>query len=507
MKMNNIFKSILAGAMAVGLLVSCDLNLTPTDAIVYEEGTPLFLNESDVLAFEVGVLANYRGLQYGSFTQSTEVMFDAFNATIGFGNNYGSVHRADNTFTPSDSYVESMWGSHYVAIKDYNIAIANCLLVDDEAAHKPAANYLEGLARFCRASSYLTLARHFGKDYDPATAATDLCVPLVLTYDQAEKPFRATVQEVYDQILEDLEIAESLLADVAPGAVRSMTPTIDAVYALMARYYLDVEDYESAADRAMEVIDSEAGYQLASTAAAMTQEYTNDAGTEPIVQCFATVAEGAKGNTLYAPVSTGNDVPKYFSSLFVPTKKLVNAYSAGDLRFTAWFTNTMYPIFSSGNYYQEPYVFIKYLDNPALHTGSVETGAHAAKPLMISEMYLIAAEAYAMSGAEDDAKLILNELRSARKAGAVTGDIMEEIKLEWFRETVGEGHRMTCLKRWGEGVDAREPQNSATDLVMTGVAYTERELEADSHIFVWPVPTYEIKINQNLEQNPGYSAE
>lgn len=506
MKMKNIIKNVLVGGMAAAMLVSCDLNLTPTDAIVYEEGTPLFLQESDVIAFQNGVLASYRGLQYGSYTQSTEVMCDAFNATIGFGNNYGSVHRADYTFTPADSYVETMWGNHYVAIKNYNIAIANCLLVDENADHKAAADCLEGIARFCRASSYLTLARHFGKDYNPATAATDLCVPLVLKYDQLAKPARATVQEVYDQILEDLTYAEEFLLEV-PGKVRSNVPTIDAVYALMARYYLDVEEYDLAADYALSVIDSEAGYELANTNNAMIAEYTNDAGTEPIIQLFASMGEGVVGNTLYTSVSTGNEVPKYFASLFVPTAKVVNAYSASDLRFQNWFTNTMYPIFSSGNYYTEPYVFIKYLDNPALHSGNVETGAHAAKPLMISEMYLIAAEACAMAGEDNLATEILNELRSARKAGSVVGDLWEEIKIEWFRETVGEGLRFTCLKRWGEGIGARTPQNNATDLVMTGEAYTERVIDADSHIFCWPVPTYELKINGNLVQNPGYAVE
>ncbi len=505
--MKNIFKNILVGGIAVSLLASCDLNLTPTNAIVYEEGTPLFLQESDVIAFQNGVLASYRGLQYGSFTQSSDVMCDAFNATIGFGNNYGSVHRADYTFTPADSYVESMWGNHYIAIKNYNIAIANCLLVDDEDELKPAADCLEGIAKFCRASSYLTLARHFGKDYDPATAATDLCVPLVLKYDQAEKPFRATVKEVYNQIIQDLSDAEALLSEVVPGEVRAQVPTVDAVYALMARYYLDIEDYASAADYALTVIDSEAGYALASSSDAMIAEYTNDAGTEPIVQLFASVGEGAVGNTLYTSVQTGNDVPKYFGSLFVPTAKLVNAYGSGDLRLQAWFTNSMYPIFSSGNYYTEPYVFIKYLDNPALHTGNVEEGTHAAKPLMISEMYLIAAEAYAMAGEEGDATAILNELRSARKAGAVVGDIMDEVKTEWFRETVGEGLRFSCLKRWGDGIAARAPQATATGLVMTGAAYTDRVIAADSPIFCWPVPTYEIKINGNLVQNPGYAVE
>lgn len=521
MKMNNIFRNILVGGMAATMLLSCDLDLVPTTSIVYEEGKPLFLQESDVEAFQNGVLASYRAVQYGSYTQSTEVMCDGFNATIGFGNNYGSVHRVDYTFTPSDTYVESMWGNHYTVIKNYNIAIANAALVEEDASFKPQADILKGIALFCRASSYLTLARHFGNAYDPATASTDLCVPLVLVYDQLEKPERATVQEVYDQILVDLEDAETLLSAAAEaglsvtidgvtqsfaGSVRSMVPTVDAVRALKARYYLDVQEYDLAAEAALSVIESEAGYALANSAEAMVTEYTNDAGTEPIVQLFASTAEGAVGNTLYTLVNTGDEVAKYFSSYYVPTAKLVNAYGSGDLRFLTWFANDLYPVFASGNYYEDAYVFIKYLDNPALHAGNTETGAHAAKPLMISEMYLIAAEAYAMNGEENVAKSILNELQSARKAAFSDGS-MDSVKDEWFKETVGEGLRLTCIKRWGEGIAARTPQAAAAAFVQTGPAYTERVLEAGSHVFNWPIPTYEIKINNNLEQNPGYSAE
>ncbi len=501
------------------MLAACDLNLTPTTSIVYEEGKPLFLQKTDVAAFQNGVLSSYRSVQYGSFTQSTEVMCDAFNATIGFGNNYGSVHRADYAFTPADQYVESMWGSHYTAIKNYNIAIDNADLVADDASFKADANILKGIALFARASSYITLARHFGPVYNPATAATDLCVPLVLHYDQLAKPVRATMEEVYNQIIDDLDVAEELLQEAADagvaivienrkidltGTVRSPLPTVDAVKALKARAYLDIQDYDQAVSYAEEVLSSQAGYLLATTNDEMTAEYINDQGTEPIVQLYASQTEGAKSNTLYTSVTNTEDAGKVFGSLYVPTKKLVNAYSKSDLRFTNWFTNSLYPVRQAGSLYEGAYVFIKYLDNPALRTGEVETGAHRAKPLLISEMYLIAAEAYAMLGQDGDATLLLNELKTARKAGAVTGDIMDEIKQEWFKETVGEGLRLTCIKRWGEGLEERVPQAEAAAFVQTGPAFTERVLEAGSHVFVWPVPSYELKINENLVQNPGY---
>ncbi len=503
MKMKNILKYFIVGGAAVTMLSSCDLNLLPTTSIPYEEGSQLFLNENDVTAFQNGVMASYRALQYGVFTQTTEVMCDGFNATVDYGNNYGAIHRCDDTLTPGDSDTEDMWENHYYAIKNYNIAIANADNVADNL--KASASVLKGIALFCRASSYLTLTRHFADAYDPATAATAPSVPLVLKYDQLEKPARATVKDVYAQIIADLEEAETLLAGV-PGAVRSQLPTVDAVRALKARYYLDVKDYENAADAAMSVIGSDAGYKLASTPEEMVAEFTNDAGTEPIVQLYASIAEGAKGNTIFTQVSNDDTVGKFFAPYFIPSSLLLNSYDASDLRLANWFTNSLYPIKMSGAYYEGVYVFTKYLDNPALHSGSIETGAHAAKPLLISEMYLIAAEAYAQSGNAAAAQTVLNELQAARKAVNTTGTL-ENVKKEWFRETVGEGLRLASIKRWGDGLAVRTAQSGVDNIIMTGPYYNERSLAADSHYLNWPVPSYELKLNANLVQNPGYSAE
>ena len=501
--MKNILKYFIVGGAAVTMLSSCDLNLLPTTSIAYEEGSELFLTENDVTAFQNGVMASYRALQYGVYTQTTEVQCDGFNATIDYGNNYGAVHRCDNSFTPGEYDTEDMWRDNYTAIKNYNIAIANADNVKDEL--KASASVLKGIALFCRASSYLTLTRHFGNAYNPSSAATDLSVPLVLKYDQLEKPARATVKAVYDQIIADLEEAETLLANV-PGQVRSQLPTVDAVRALKARYYLDTQDYTNAAEAAESVISSAAGYKLASTPEEMVAEYTNDAGTEPIVQLYASIAEGARGNTIFTQVGNDDKDGKYFSPYFIPSSLLVNAYDASDLRFTNWFTNSLYPVRMSGSYYEGVYVFTKYLDNPALHSGTMETGAHAAKPLLIGEMYLIAAEAYAKAGNAYAAQNVLNQLQAARKAVNTTGT-MENIKKEWFRETVGEGLRLASIKRWGDGLAVRTEQSGVENLIMTGEYYNQRSLSADSHFLNWPVPSYEIKLNVNLVQNPGYTAE
>ena len=502
MKMKNIFKYMMAGVAAVTML-SCEMDLLPTTSIAYDESKPLFLTANDVQAFQNGVMISYRSLQYGVYTQTSEVTTSCFNATLDYGNNYGSNHRADNTLTAGDYNTADMWNNHYVAIKNYNIAIANCDNVDESL--KNAAQTLKGIALFCRASSYITLARHFGFVYNASTAATDPCVPLVTVYDQLKKAERATVKQVYDQIIADLNAAEELLAN-NPGAVRSQLPTADAVKALKARYYLDVKDYAKAAEYAEAVIAT-GKYTLASSAAEMAAEYTNDEGTEPIIQLYASQSEGAVGNTIFTGVGN-EEAGKYFAPYYLPSDYLVSAYEANDARFNAWFTNSKYPVKMSGVRHAGVTVFVKYLDNPALHTGTIETGAHACKPLLISEMYLIAAEANLLNNNAEAAKTALNALQTARTANN-TEATLENIKKEWMKETVGEGLYFTCVKRWGDGFPARPGHPVAVEkgILMTGVGYQDRTIEANNRVFNYPIPTYEMQLNKDLQQNPGYAAE
>ena len=198
----------------------------------------------------------------------------------------------------------------------------------------------------------------------------------------------------------------------------------------------------------------------------------------------------------------------YFQPYYIPSKKLIDSYSQNDLRLRTWFSSTKYPIFVNGTRHKNIYTFIKYLGNPAFQMGSLENGAHAAKALMISEMYLISAEAHLKANSTINAKKSLNALQAARGA-TQTAATLENIQLEWFKETVGEGLRLTCLKRWHVGFEGRPAQNAAVNanIVNLGEYFDEREIEADDYVLCWPIPSYELKLNKNLEQNPGYGAE
>ncbi|MBF1498394.1 RagB/SusD family nutrient uptake outer membrane protein [Prevotella pallens] len=509
---------LIAGFGALSL-TSCNLDLEPNNYIKGET-TENLLTTKNVDYYLNGINASYRASFYGDLIYPAEVMCDGFNATNIYGNNYGAIHRSDADFTASNQNTIETWGQHYGSLKNFNIfinQIERFLQEYSSDANAVAKGKLyDGYAHFYRANAYLELVRHFAKAYDPATAATDEAVPLVLENDIEAKPARATVKAVYDQIKADLDIAAAEIATkrVEPmlgvtTANFKMTPTVSGVDALYARYYLDIQDYAKAAEYSKKVIDNPE-FALASTQDAFEAEYTYDKGTEAIMQLAGNIQEnGASTNYMFTRtqfnegfVLSWNPKGYYYEPYYLPSQKLISLYTAGDLRFQNWF-NQRAILYIGGATVGNAYLFTRYMGNPELTT-SVPNSRHLVKPFLLPEMYLINAEANAKAGKTTDAVTILNQLQNARGA-QTTGASIDEIGDEWFREMVGEGQRFLFLKRNHMGFNGRPAQPKAADkLVVTGENFTDKVLPADSKFFAWPIPAREIKVNSNLTQNPGY---
>ena len=497
---------LFAAAAALSVLVSCNLDLYPISAVAYDEDGVLIENTTNLTAIENGILSSFRSLQNGDNMIVEDLMFNGFNATVDFGNNYGAIHKTDYNFTSSDYDVEDFWSSHYTAIKNFNIAIANTSEDKVDASFAAAAKLVQGEAYFFRAHAYLQLARHFGKAYS-SSATSDPCVPLVLVYDQNELPARASVADVYAAIKSDLDQAASILSGVA-GSAGAVKPTIDAVNALYARYYLDIADYSNAAAYAHKVIDSKK-YKLASTQEDMTKVYVYDSNIESIYQCFIKMSEFT-GNTVtcFTLENTDNTYGIVFRPYYIPSQSLIGLYEAGDLRLSTWYDNKT-AVALSGNYFNvgetpDFYCFVKFRGNWDLTTSKVNlNGRSAPKPYKIAEQYLIAAEAEFKAGNANAAKADLNAVQAARGA-SLTDATLEAIQNEWFKETVGEGLRMSCMKRWGTGFNGRPNQPAAENIVQQGDAFLGKVFSNTDIHFQWPIPAHEMNINKNLVQNEGF---
>lgn len=504
--MKKVFLYISAFAVLVAGTTACDLNLVPHSSIAYQEGVQMITDATELAAYERGVMSSFRALQYGTSAMALDLCCDGFNATQNYGNNLGPLHRLDATFKADDNQcVDAIWGNNYIAIKNYNILLE--ALENIPESIEADAKIVKGETHFFRACSYLTLIRIYAKDYNPSTAATDPGVPLVLKYNQNDKPARASVAEIYKAIKDDLDMAAECLAKV-PGKVRADKPTIDAVNAMYARYYLDIEDYGKAASYSDQVIKSAAGYKLASTAEEMETEFTKDNGDEPVLQLFSSKDELPNTNSFYTQVTSGSDVPLYFNSYYLPSQKLIDKYTAGDLRFAQWFSKDKYPTKSEGSYFTgEFYTFVRFIGNPDLQTGNVPAPRQMIKPITVAEMYLINAEANLANNQSGAAKTSLNTLQSKRGA-TTTEATAQNIQDEWFKETAGCGFRLSCIKRWNTGYTARygQPGAIAAHVLLDTPAkdYYEKTVSADEKKLVWPIPSYDRNVNKNLTQNPGY---
>ena len=134
----------------------------------------------------------------------------------------------------------------------------------------------------------------------------------------------------------------------------------------------------------------------------------------------------------------------------------------------------------------------KFPGNPALlKQGDVEgqTFYNMTKAFRVAEMYLIAAEAqYNLNQTEGG---FLNTLRQKRGASATqaTGDaLFQVIKDEWAREMCGEGFRLDCLKRWGDGFTRMPAQQLEDGFLNTQPGFQNLTVTADNFRFIWEIP-------------------
>ena len=86
---------------------------------------------------------------------------------------------------------------------------------------------------------------------------------------------------------------------------------------------------------------------------------------------------------------------------------------------------------------------------------------------------------------------------------------LEDIKLEKRLELFGEGTRMQDLLRWGEGSKMSDNGNTYPELQVNGqVSY--KSCGNPTHGFKsgkndrLPYPATEIRLNNAIQQNPGY---
>lgn len=499
--MKKMFKYILTVTLVSLSIVSCDVERYPYDQI---EQTQAFKTMTDAKTIMNGMYAQIRNRVYGIYLFSTDVQADLLNASLDFGNRNGFPHRWEG-FLSTDYTIRDVWFGYYSALVNVNNIITNMNSVTTvtEVDKDIIKDYL-GQAHLARAFYYHQLVIRWGKPYNAATAATDLGVPLITTFNPTLKPARATVEKVYEQILKDITDAKALMADVgATPDVKRLNK--NAALALEARVYLHMKNYPKVI-AAAEPLIATGSYPLHTTVAGIQSMWVNDDATEVIFQASASAPNELPGpNVIYLGFNPGTG--KYTPD-FIPEQWVVDLYDPLDIRFTTYLEQkplmvqgTDYPIGPTGIY-----LLNKYPGNPALFTSASTNYQHSPIVFRIAETYLNLIEAQYFEN-EGAALILLNNFRNARGLVDVTLSgtaLLDEIKNERVRELLGEGMRLNDLMRWGDPVVRQAPQNLGPITTVPADHYHELNKAAGDPQFIWGIPANDMITNPNIVQNPGW---
>jgi hypothetical protein len=320
-------------------------------------------------------------------------------------------------------------------------------------------NSLKGRALFFRSFAFFGLSQEFAPAYDSNTAMNDMGIPLRMTADVNEKLQRATVQQTYDQILDDLRTAGSLLQQ-DPNWLPTR-PSLAAVYALTARVYLSQRNYPMAlryADSCLQRKSALMSFDTVSTTAVFPFQRWNP----EVIFDAAYVSNGPAATYKSHTDST-----------------LYQSYQPNDLRKTLFFK---FGDFFFGRFDQQGYCFAG---------------------LCTSDMFLIRSECLARAGNTSGAMADLNRLLQTRWATGTfvpyiatnPTDALLLILKERRKELVFRGTRWTDLRRLNK--------DTLTAITLTrtinGVTYT---LPPDDQRWVFPIPDNVLHFNPGMQQNP-----
>lgn len=454
--MNNLYKFSILMFIAV-FTFSCDDNLEidPEQSI---DGSQALNSEQNIAALLLGVYEEAgQGVSFGGDIQIMADLLGASDQISWFGTFLAPRQLIQKSLLVDNTFVRDTWFNNYETINQTNLIIDNLDVITSSDAYRAQ---IEGEAKFLRALSYFELVRLWGLPYEAGTTNSQPGVPLrLIGYEDYSQPLpaeRASVEEIYAQVLSDLEDAYTNLP-----ASNDIFADRYAAQALRARVYLQMQNYAAARDAANDVIENSGASLTGSFADAFNNDadssedlfdfqVTNQTGDSDLITFYASQDNGGRGGDIVLN-------PAYFALFPDADDERANFTYIGD-----------------------------YGDNL---TGKYTNQFANIAIFRLAEMYLIRAEGNIMENtavgqtpAED-----VNLLRLRAGAETVSAPLtQEDILLERQLELAFEGFLLHDLKRTQNDID--------------GLPYNDPSL-------VLPIPQNEMDTNDLIgDNNPGYGS-
>jgi len=186
---------------------------------------------------------NYRDGQWVTLGDVTAFTLIGGGSANGSGDRSG-IQNEWNTYswTPDAVELVTAWDYFYQVINR-----ANTLIDKMEVAEFQGKDKVMGEAKFLRAFFYFNLVRMFGGVPLHVKATTDLS--------EVDKP-RSSEEEVYAQIVSDLNASVTLLSPLNRADITAGRATAISATALLSKVYLQQRKWKEAAAEAKKVMDA-----------------------------------------------------------------------------------------------------------------------------------------------------------------------------------------------------------------------------------------------------------
>lgn len=422
-------------------------------------------------------LLNYESVQKVSDTYPAYLTDDVFLPDVAEGTATPGLNSVDQSIRNlylfkkevfGDAQDDGFWFASYNRIYYYNTVIDNIMNADGSDEQQKLSIRAEAL--ISRALEYLYLVNGYAKHYDVRTAESDPGVPLILDEDISKKNLvRASVKDVYAQILSDLQTALPNLPVQAKG--NAFRASKAAGYGVLAKMYLYMGNYAETLKAANEVLEiNNSLLDLKKYAVVKPQ---SSIGRTNVPQ---DIDNPENIYIKFAPYVYG------LSSKVFGSDELISLFSEDDMRLQIYFTKNF------RNIPTNKYVWAPYL--------------RANLAVSSPEIYLIAAECEAREGSVERAMSLINKLRDNRIKNNTDivatdrNDALQKVLEERRRELAMSGMvRYIDLKRLNQGSQFAK---TVTHITSEGTS----TLEPNSPLYVLPIPAKVMRFNKNsMQQN------
>lgn len=510
---------VIISLVSLVSLASCDLDLYPETG--YNEGnvfvpkdtttsqyTTAAQIESLVKGFYSGVLKNDRmqRLQFMDWLVYSEVRAD--NAYNGSPSTAELVGIESNKIDGSNQNVSRDWNDFQIAINAANQVICNIDRIQKLDPSMTQAQHDNWLAQ----ADILKAFYVFRGTQLYNTIPVINSIPDPITAENIEEvypsyyPSRPDREEIYSQIVSMLEFAAQNAPDLSADDKFVLSKTF--AKGILAHVYAEksnVQDWSKVAlwceavEKDMNVDSGSSESLRASLCESYKDLWSYDKTAKTAAKntkesIFEVTFTASSGNWLHMMFHRNQFSPMdnyTWSKWITPSRNLINAYDAeGDTERKN--VSILWDACTWSLYYpEEEYAFM----------GKMETNATSIILMRLAEIYLLHAEALAMTGDSAGALKYVNAVRLRAKlpsvSGLAGGLLIDKILDERRLELAFEGFRFFDLVRHDKAIDVH---NS----VWKDDSYYLTRDPLDQYSIFLPVPTTVLDTNPNIEQNPGY---